>query len=65
LAGTENRIAVERKRYNDQVQTYNQSVRKFPVVLIAGMLGFGQKPYFEAPAEANAAPTVDFSGLNK
>ncbi|HOC88252.1 MAG TPA: LemA family protein [bacterium] len=65
LAGTENRIAVERKRYNDNVQVYNQSVRKFPVVLIAGLLGFDQKPYFQAPAEASTAPTVDFSGLNK
>ena len=65
LAGTENRIAVERMRYNDVVKTYNQSVRKFPTVLIAGLLGFNQKPYFDAPAEASTAPTVDFSGLKK
>jgi LemA protein len=65
LAGTENRIAVERKRYNDEVRVYNQSVRRFPTVIIASMLGFPQKPYFEAPAEAKTAPTVDFGGLAK
>ncbi len=65
LAGTENRIAVERRRYNDSVQGYNQKMRSFPTVIIAGMLGFQQKPYFEAPAEAKTAPKVDFSGMGQ
>lgn len=65
LAGTENRIAVERKRFNDVTREYNQKVRSFPVVIIANMLGFAQRPYFEAPTEAKTAPTVDFSGLSK
>jgi len=65
LTGTENRIAVARKRYNDTVQTYNQKLRVFPTVLIARMLGFSQKPYFEAPQEAQNAPKVDFSGVGK
>ncbi len=63
LAGTENRIAVERRRYNESVQSYNQKMRAFPTVVIAAMLGFQQKPYFEAPAEAKTAPKVDFSGM--
>ncbi len=65
LAGTENRIAVERRRYNDSVQGYNQKMRAFPTIIIANMLGFQQKPYFEAPAEAKTAPKVDFSGMGQ
>ncbi|MDZ7372596.1 MAG: LemA family protein [candidate division KSB1 bacterium] len=60
LAGTENRIAVERRRYNDAVREYNQTIRRFPTVLFAGLLGFQPRPYFEAPAEAQQAPRVDF-----
>lgn len=60
LAGTENRIAVERRRYNEAVRAYNQAIRRFPTVLFAGMLGFQPRPYFEAPAEAQEAPRVDF-----
>jgi LemA protein len=60
LAGTENRIAVERRRYNDAVRQYNQTLRSFPTVLFAGALGFRSRPYFEAPAEAQQAPRVDF-----
>src|SRR3954466_3175317 len=50
LAGTENRIAVERMRFNEAVQSYNTSVRRFPTVLVAGMMGFQTKPYFQATA---------------
>ena len=60
LEGTENRIAVERMRFNEVVQAYNTSVRMFPRSMIAGMLGFQQKPYFEAQAGADQAPKVDF-----
>lgn len=60
LAGTENRIAVERRRFNDSVQAYNTRVRQFPTVLIAGMTGFGPREFFEADAGAEAAPTVEF-----
>jgi LemA protein len=60
LEGTENRIAVERKRFNDEVNTYNNSVRKFPGVLIAKISGFDRKGYFEAAEGAEKAPTVTF-----
>src|SRR5512136_2990618 len=60
LAGTENRIAVERKRYNDAVQTYNVAIRTFPANLFANMFGFGKAAFFEAPASAKAAPQVKF-----
>lgn len=60
LEGTENRIAVERQRYNGAVKEFNLTVRQFPMNLFAGMLGFSQKDYFEAaPAEQNA-PEVSF-----
>jgi LemA protein len=65
LSGTENRIAVERKRFNDTVRKYNGTLRAFPTVLIAGIFGFQQRPYFEAPPEAQQAPKVDFSGMGK
>ena len=60
LAGTENRISVERKRYNDAVQGYNVAIRSFPANLLAGMFGFGKAAFFEAPAAAKAAPQVKF-----
>jgi LemA protein len=60
LAGTENRISVERKRYNEVVQTYNVAIRSFPANLLAGMYGFEKKAFFEAPAVAKAAPQVKF-----
>lgn len=60
LAGTENRIAVERKRFNDAVQRYNQTIRSFPQNILAGMFGFVQKPYFEADQQAQQAPKVEF-----
>jgi len=61
LEGTENRIAVERKRFNDVVNVYNSSVRRFPGVVIASIAGFERKGYFEASAGAENAPTVDFN----
>ena len=60
LAGTENRIAVERKRYNDTVQSYNVAVRSFPGNIVAGIFGFEQAAFFAAPAVAKAAPQVKF-----
>jgi LemA protein len=60
LAGTENRIAVERKRYNDKVLTYNVLIRSFPSNILAGMFGFEKAAFFEAPAAAKAAPQVKF-----
>lgn len=60
LAGTENRISTERKRYNDIVKSYNTFIRKFPQNLIANMSGFEKKPYFEADSSASKAPVVQF-----
>ena len=60
LAGTENRIAVERKRYNDAVKTYNIAIRSFPANLLAGMFNFQSETFFEAPAQAKATPQVKF-----
>jgi LemA protein len=60
LAGTENRLAVERKRYNDSVQVFNVEVRQFPGNMIAGMLGFKEHPFFEVPKEARQTPQVKF-----
>ena len=58
LEGTENRIAVERQKFNEAVQLFNSYVRKFPQVTIAGMYGFSPKPFFEADKGANKAPDV-------
>jgi LemA protein len=60
LAGTENRIAVERMRYNDAVRDYNAFVKSFPNNLYARAFGFEPQPYFEAPPGAKDAPRVDF-----
>src|SRR5436189_5888412 len=60
LAGTENRIAVERMRYNEAVQAYNTARRKFPANVTAKMFGFKEYPYFKAPDAAKAVPTVKF-----
>lgn len=60
LAGTENRIATERMRYNERVQDYNTQRRKFPSNVTAKVFGFKEYPYFEAPADSKAAPKVDF-----
>jgi LemA protein len=61
LAGTENRIAVARKRYNDSILAYNQLRRRFPSNITAKVFGFQEYPYWEAPAAAQQAPKVDFS----
>lgn len=60
LEGTENRIAVERERFNEVVRTYNTKVQSFPVVLLAGMMGYLPKPYFTASAGAANVPAVQF-----
>ena len=60
LEGTENRITVARKQFNDTTQDYNVSVRKFPANLVAMIFGFDQKPYFEADEAAATAPKVEF-----
>ena len=60
LAGTENRLAVERMRYNERVQEYNTSRRQFPSNITAGIFGFREYPLFNAPPEAERVPTVDF-----
>ena len=65
LEGTENRISVERRRFNETVQGYNSTLRTFPTVMIAGMYGFQQRPYFEATAEAQQVPKVDFTQPTK
>ncbi|HEY2772552.1 MAG TPA: LemA family protein [Candidatus Binatia bacterium] len=60
LAGTENRLAVARMRYNEAVQAYDTTLKSFPTNLVAKMTGFGSKPYFEAPESAKAVPEVKF-----
>ena len=60
LEGTENRIAFERKKFNDAVATYNTSVRRFPRNIIAAIFGFDKKGYFEAEQGAEEAPEVNF-----
>lgn len=61
LAGTENRIAVARKRYNDEVRKYNTRVRTFPGSMFARSMGFEQRDYFEIDESDREAPRVDFS----
>ncbi|MFW5884389.1 MAG: LemA family protein [Spirochaetota bacterium] len=61
LAGTENRIAVARRRYNETVQQFNTRIRLFPARLVANALGLEQREYFEIDEEAREVPTVDFS----
>jgi LemA protein len=60
LEGTENRIAVERERFNTVTRDYDTSVHTFPNALLAGMFGFHDKPYFAADTTAQTAPTVNF-----
>ena len=60
LEGTENRISVARKQFNEVARTYNVSVRRFPANLVAKMFGFEQKPYFESAEGSEAAPQVQF-----
>lgn len=60
LEGTENRIAVERRKFNEVVRSYNTSIRRFPMNLIAGLYGFDRKAYFEATEGAEKPPKVEF-----
>jgi LemA protein len=60
LSGTENRLAVERQRYNDRVREYNTSRRQFPGNVTAKMFSFKEYPFFEAPPEAKTVPKVNF-----
>src|SRR3979411_2845816 len=61
LAGTENRLATARRDYTLAAQDYNTTRSRFPTVLIAGLMGFKEQPYFQADEGANQAPKVDFS----
>ena len=61
LEGTENRIAVERMRYNEAVQAYNTSRRQFPANVTAKMFGFKEYKLFEAPPDAKKVPKVEFA----
>ena len=61
LAGTENRLSVERMRYNERVQEYNTARRQFPANITAGMFGFKEYPLFQVPESAKVNPKVDFS----
>jgi LemA protein len=60
LEGTENRISVERGRFNEAAQSFNTKLRQFPTNLIGGMFGFKQKEYFQSDVEAKVAPKVEF-----
>lgn len=60
LEGTENRISVERKKFNEVVQQYNTTIKRFPASLMAGMFGFGEKQYFKAIQGAETPPKVEF-----
>ena len=60
LEGTENRIAVERKRFNESAQALNSYIKQFPRVILANMFGFKEKPYFKSTAGAEQAPNVEF-----
>lgn len=60
LAGTENRIATERRRYNEAVRVYNTKVKTFPTLIFARVFGFAEEKYFETPKEAQQVPKVDF-----
>ena len=60
LEGTENRITVERQKFNESAKEYNTQIRHFPANIIAGMFGFDRKPYFEAKEGADETPKVEF-----
>lgn len=60
LEGTENRITVARKNFNDAANVYNASIRRFPKNILAGIFGFNKHPYFEAEAGAEKSPKVEF-----
>jgi len=61
LSGTENRVSVERRRFNDLVKDYNINIKKFPANLVASMFGFGERAFFEAVESAQEAPKVEIN----
>ncbi len=63
LSGTENRLATERMRYNQEVQAYNVLVKRFPMNVFAGMFGYSAAAYYEIPEAEREKPSVDFGGL--
>src|SRR5437762_1613773 len=63
LAGTENRLAVARKDYNEKVQSYNVLVKRFPTNLYASVFNFHEAPYYQVPVEAKQVPKVNFDSL--
>lgn len=65
IAGTENRLATERMRYNQEVQAYNVLTKRFPGSIYASMFGFSEAKYYEVPDSAKQAPKVDFGSLKK
>src|SRR5215831_1889477 len=65
LAGTENRLATERQRYNQEVQTYDVMIKRFPTSVYAGIFGFKEAPYYQIPEAARETPKVDFGSLKK
>lgn len=65
LAGTENRISVARKDYNDEVASFNRQVKRFPGRIVAAVFGFDEKEYFTADPSANQVPNVDFGDGKK
>lgn len=60
LEGTENRISVERKKFNEVVQSYNTTIKRFPASMLAGMFGFGEKQYFKSIQGSDTPPKVEF-----
>jgi LemA protein len=64
IEGTENRIAVARRDFNNTVQRYNAQVRSLPTVIYAGWLGFQPKPYFQSAGGAESAPSVNFPSFS-
>jgi LemA protein len=65
LAGTENRLATERMRYNEEVQGFNTLIKRFPTNLYASAFHFAEAPYYKIPEAARQAPKVDMSGIRK
>jgi LemA protein len=63
VAGTENRLAVARQRYNNEVQGFNTLIKRFPTNVYASMFNFKEAPYYQVPEAARAVPKVDFGGL--
>jgi len=61
LEGTENRIAVERRKFNESVQQYNTAIKQFPTIIYSGLLGFKDRPYFAARPGSDQAPEVNFN----